>query len=488
MSNIQIVDLTYRYDGAEEDIFKNVSLNLDTNWKLGLIGRNGKGKTTLLKLLLNKYEYIGKILSNIQFEYFPFDVKNKNRLTIDIIEDIVLDFEEWKIIKELNLLNTDINILYKPFNTLSGGEQVKVLLATLFIKDNSFLLIDEPTNHLDNESRKNIEQYLKNKRGFILVSHDRELIDNTVDHILSINNNNIELIKGNYTTWKENKDRQDMFEIKENDKLKQQIGRLETATKNTASWSDKIEKSKFGDGHVDKGYIGHQAAKMMKRSKAIIKRQEKAIEDKSKLLKNIDRSDLLTIKPLKYKKDNLIIADKLEVKYGKKIICNNVCFSVNVGDRLAIIGSNGSGKSSILKLLIDENIEYNGILKKGTDIKISYIPQNTDCLFGTISEISKQYKIDESIFKAMLSKLGLNQLEFNKDISNLSEGQKKKVLVAKSITESADLYIWDEPLNYVDILSRIQIEESILKYKPTMIFVEHDKTFIKNISTKILEL
>lgn len=146
------------------------------------------------------------------------------------------------------------------------------------------------------------------------------------------------------------------------------------------------------------------------------------------------------------------------------------------------------GKSSLLKLIIGKKIEYRGELKISNDLKISYVEQNTENLKGNLKEFSRTNTVDESIFKAMLSKMGFSNSDFEKYIEEMSEGQKKKVLIAKSISENANIYIWDEPLNYIDILTRLQIEEAILKYKPTMIFIEHDETFIKNVAKKVIKL
>ena len=133
-------------------------------------------------------------------------------------------------------------------------------------------------------------------------------------------------------------------------------------------------------------------------------------------------------------------------------------------------------------------IQYNGELKIANDLKISYVSQSTENLKGNLKDFAQQNKIDESIFKAMLSKMGFSKLDFDTDIEEMSEGQKKKVLIAKSISEQANIYIWDEPLNYIDILTRIQIEEVILKYNPTFIFVEHDEIFAQKVATKTIKL
>ena len=492
MSLISINNLTFGYDGSYNNIFENVSFNIDTDWKLGLIGRNGKGKTTFLNLLQNKYEYKGTILKNVDVDYFPFEVKDKEKLAIEIVNDIVPNVQDWEIIKELNLLNTDAEILYRKFNLLSGGEQVKILLISLFLKGNNFLLIDEPTNHLDIETRNNLINYLERKKGFIVVSHDRNFLDKIVDHIISINNTNIEIQKGNFSSWKANKDKQDNFEMVQNEKLSKDINRLEVASRNTAKWSNEVERSKYKTNNsektIDRGYLGHKSAKMMKKSKVMEQRIQKAIDEKTNLLKNIDRNDTLKIIPLTSNKTPLISVNKLQIKYNSELIFKPISFEVNNGDRIAIIGKNGAGKSSVLKLILSQNIQYDGEINIANNIKTSYVSQSTEYLKGSLKDFVYNNEIDESIFKAMLVKMGLSQSDFDTNIQDMSEGQKKKVLIAKSISEQANIYIWDEPLNYIDILTREQIEDAILKYKPTLIFVEHDETFIEKVATKIIKL
>lgn len=492
MSLISVNNLTFGYDGSYNNIFEEVSFNIDTDWKLGLIGRNGKGKTTFLKLLQGKYDYKGTISKNVDFDYFPFEVANKNRMAIEIVNEIAPNIEDWQIIKELNLLNADIEILYRNFSLLSGGEQVKILLISLFLKGNNFLLIDEPTNHLDVETRNNLVDYLENKKGFILVSHDRNFLDKVVNHIIAINNTNIEIRQGNFSSWKENKDKQDSFEAMQNERLQKDINRLEIASRNSAKWSNEAEKGKSkkynSETTIDKGYVGHKAAKVMKNSKVMEQRIQKAIGEKSNLLKNVDRNDKLKIVPLTSNKNPLVLINNLQIKYNEKTIFNPISFEINNGDRVAIVGKNGIGKSSILKLILGKEIQYSGQFKVANDLKISYVSQSTEDLKGNLKCFAKDNKIDESIFKAMLVKMGLSQSDFDTNIQDMSEGQKKKVLIAKSISEQANIYIWDEPLNYIDILTREQIEDAILNYNPTIIFVEHDERFIENVATKVINL
>lgn len=492
MSLISVTNLTFAYDGSYDNLFENVSFQIDTDWKLGFTGRNGRGKTTFLNLLLGKYEYSGTISAKVGFEYFPFHVENKEQNTIDVISGIYPDYLHWELMRELSLLKVSEDVLYRPFASLSNGEQTKVLLAALFLKENSFLLIDEPTNHLDMNARKLVSQYLRTKSGFILVSHDRSFLDRCVDHILSINKTDIEIQKGNFSDWWENKQRQDQFELGENEKLKKDIKRLSEASKRTSNWSHEVEKTKNGTRNsgskVDKGYIGHKAAKMMKRSKAMEHRQQAAIEEKSKLLKNIEGSESLKITQLAIHKNQLAELDRVAIYYGEKKVCTDVSFTIEQGERIALSGANGSGKSSILKLICGESIHYTGTFRKGSQLKISYVSQDTSHLQGNLSDYARSSGIDESLFKSILRKLDFSRVQFEKDMSAFSGGQKKKVLLAKSLCEKVHLHIWDEPLNFIDVISRMQIEELLLEHAPTILFVEHDSEFCKNVATRIIEL
>ena len=488
MSLIQVSNLTFAYDGSYENIFENASFQIDTNWRLGFTGRNGRGKTTFLNLLLGKYEYQGNISASVSFSYFPYHIADKTIFAIDVVEEIYPEYQYWQLAREMNALQLDEDVLYRPFETLSNGEQTKLMLAVLFLKENNFLLIDEPTNHLDIQGRDLVSRYLNSKKGFILVSHDRAFLDGCVDHILSINKANIEVCRGNFSTWYENKQRQDAFEQAENDKLKREIRRLEETSRQKADWSDRVEATKIGFGPCDRGYIGHKAEKMMTRSKAIERRQQAAIEEKSKLLKNIERSDSLKIFQTPFHTKRLVSLRDVAICYGQAPVCEGITFEIHQGDRIALQGANGSGKSSIIKLICGQDILYTGELRIGNGLQISYVSQDTSGLHGKLTDFARDSGIDESLFLALLAKLDVPKAQMEKDMSALSAGQKKKVLLARSLCQPMHLHIWDEPMNYIDVISRMQIEDLLLQFRPTILFVEHEKAFCENIATKVVHL
>ena len=521
---INVSNLTFAYEGSYDNIFEDTSFNIDTDWRLGFIGRNGRGKTTFLKLLMGEFEYKGEITSGVSFDYFPPAIKDMETPTINIIRQLIADFEKMEkqmdyfsrlsddesiekygellnhymaldgfiinelIIKELNKLQVGEDVLSRPFSTLSNGERTKCMLGALFLKKDNFLLIDEPTNHLDYKGRQIVGDYLKTKKSFILISHDRHFLDNTIDHVLSINRGSIEVQKGNYSSWRENMDISNTFEINENTKLKKDISRLNASAKRAADWSNKTESSKIGKHVGDRGFIGHRAAKMMKRSKTIEKRREDAAADKSQLLKNIETMEDLKLTFLAHHARVYVEAKDLSLFYGEKTVLENTSFSLRKGDRLAIKGANGSGKTSLIKLLLGEDITYSGHLFIAKGLIFSYVSQDTSKLSGNLKDYAISIEIDEVLLKSILQKMGFERPQFEKTMENFSDGQKKKTLIATSLCQQAHVYIWDEPLNFIDVISRSQIEKLILDYAPTMIFVEHDMAFNENVATEIVEL
>lgn len=438
MSMIRVEDLTFSYPSSPDFVFEYVSFQIDTDWKLGFVGRNGRGKTTFLNLLLGKYEYRGTIQSSVEFDYFPYPVPHGERLAAEVLEEICPQAQEWELLRELSYLEMDGDALWRPFHSRSNGEQTKLLLAALFLNEGHFLLIDEPTNHLDLAAREAVSAYLKRKRGYILVSHDRCFLDGCVDHILSINRTNIEVQSGNFSAWLSNFEQQQQSELAQNQRLQKDIKRLQQSSRRTSAWSDQVEA--------------------------------------------------LKISPLFYHTDLLALCSRAAPVYDGEAACRPVSFEIRQGDRIALAGKNGSGKTSLLKLLAGLPLTFCGTVKRGSGLIVSYVPQDTAHLRGTLSDFAREQDIEESLFKAILRKMDFERAQFEKRIEDFSAGQKKKVLLAGSLCQKAHLYLWDEPLNYIDLYSRMQIERLIQAYAPTIVFVKHDMAFQNAIATKTVHV
>lgn len=508
MAQISVNHLTFYYDGSFDNIFEDVSFSIDTNWKLGFVGRNGKGKTTFLNLLLGKYDYKGSIDTTTVFDYFPYPVTEPQMklAAADFMEELKLGCESWRVICELERLKESAEILYRPFGTLSPGERTKILLAVLFSGENDFLLIDEPTNHLDREARETVKKYLASKKGFILVSHDRDLLDACTDHCLVLNRGSIEVQSGNFSTWWENKKRKDKFVVAENEKHQREIKKLKQAAARTSEWADKSERSKIGfdsvkehDRCIDtRAYIGAKTKKMQSRVKQMEMRIGREIEEKEGLLQDLETPIDLKLVLLSHHKKTLVNLKDYCLKYADadKPVFHDLTFEINQGDRIALSGKNGCGKSTLIKMLLQKAdtvssrllIEEAGMCETASGLVISYVGQDATGLRGGVTEFCKEHDLDLSLFCTILRQLDFDRVQFSENMENYSEGQKKKVLLAASLMTPAHLYIWDEPLNFIDVFSRMQIEKLLLEYQPTILFVEHDVRFREKIATKTVEL
>ena len=518
MAELNVTNLTFTYEGSFDPVFEHVSFALDTDWKLGFVGRNGKGKTTFLRLLMGDYEYTGSIRSNIHFDYFPYPIREEEleHTADELMEMWKPDVESWRVLCELPALKLDAELLYRPLKTLSFGERTKVMLAVLFSGEGDFLLIDEPTNHLDREAREIVKQYLASKKGFILVSHDRDLLDACTDHILVLNRSTIEVQAGNFSSWWENKQKADAFALAENEKHKKEIDKLSAAADRASRWAEKNENSKIGFDPIrehernisTRPYIGAKTKKMQSRVKAVEQRINREIEEKEGLLQDIEKVDDLKLMPLAFHKERLIEARDLSLRYpdSEKPVFRDLRFELNRGERIFLRGANGCGKSSLIRVILsmagmsgmasDNNKPtgdastplIEGTLYVPAGMTISYINQDTSQLSGTLREYSEKQNLNYSLLLTLLRKLDMERLQFEKNIQEFSEGQKKKVLIAASLITPAHLYIWDEPLNYIDIFSRMQIEQLIETYKPTMLIVEHDVRFTEKLATRIVEM
>lgn len=507
MSKIVFENVSFSYSGSHDEIIKELNLEIDLSWKLGLVGRNGEGKTTLLKLLSGQFgkEYSGKIICESQVEYFPYFTQDSDKTMMEVIKNIIAPFIEWEeqmkifqenleeenqeryfqlldlymehggytieetIKKELFKIGMSEKCLRKTFLYLSEGEKTKALIVALLLKKDTFLLIDEPTNHLDIGGRISVGKYLGEKNGFLLVSHDAEFLNLCTDHILFISKNQITLQKGNFDVWKQNWEREKLNQEKRKDSLDIQKDKMDQQVNTLREWEKKAgEKSEV---------------RIARKAKQVERGRELVLAERSKIGTQIFQMDSLKMNCRKQKNELLLSAHNLKYEVGQEVILEESQFSIKAGERIFISGINGCGKTTLIKILLGE-INAQGTLYKRPGLKISYIPQITKDLFGTIYDFSEKYNFNPTIFVSILRQLGVGMQILKESMENFSEGERKKVYLAKSIIEESDLYIWDEPLNYLDIISRVQIEEMVKQYNPTMIFIEHDLSFSLKVATQ----
>lgn len=493
MGTIQIQNLSFKYPNMVQNLFDQVNLQIDESWKLGLIGRNGRGKTTLFKIIQGQLSYQGEIITNLNFTYFPQEIKDKKQSAQEVALQIagLEDYDLWQIQVEMAKLNLADEILLLPFQELSPGQQTKLQLAAMFTNQNDFQLLDEPTNHLDIQGRQTVEKYLQAKQGFIVISHDQQFLNKVIDHVISINRNDIKVYRGNFDTWQDNKTHQDEFELQEKKKLQKEIKKLKESAVKKENWSQQKEKDKYKkpgmeNAKLDKGFIGSRAARVMKRAKQIEQRADNDVAAKEELLKNIEVEEPLR---LNYQDDvhtkEILTVKDLQLNFDQKVLNKPLTFKMKKGEIVALVGVNGTGKSTFLKKLLQITAaQATGEYQFNKNLKVAYLSQDANELSGTISELAEEKDLSETDIFNNLRKLGFERELFHNRVETMSQGQKKKVALAITLLIPADFYIFDEPLNYLDVITRSQIIEVIKKYHPSMLLVEHDQTFIDEIADK----
>lgn len=494
MALITVTNLTFSYEGAVLPVFEDLNLQLDTNWKLGVVGRNGRGKTTLLGLLEGRLQGKGTISCPEPCRCVPQPVLDPTLPTGTVLEELSQGEESWRLRRELSLLGLEETVLERPFQSLSGGEQTRALLAALFLGQGNYLMLDEPTNHLDGPGRQMVARYLSRlKRGFLLVSHDRDFLDGCVDHILALNKTGPEIVRGDCSSWLREKQARDQGELARNQELRGEIRRLEQAVRRTGDWSERVERTKYGSKNSglrpDRGYVGHKAAKLMKRSKNLESRQKQAIEEKQGLLRDVERYDALKLVTAPGLRSRYLLqARDVSIALGGKPVLQSVNFEMGPGERVCLAGGNGGGKTSLLRLLLGEAEPCTGTIQQASGLEISYMPQNTGFLQGNLMEWAGAQGIEVPLMLGVLRKLDFPRELFSVDMACYSDGQKKKLLLAASLSRRAHLYVWDEPLNYIDLYARMQLEELIVREQPTLLFVEHDQAFCRAVATRTVNL
>lgn len=419
--------------------------------------------------------------------YFPQPLGDQTKLALYCLQETG-NFLEWELKRELKLFKISEDLLWQPFNTLSGGEQTKLMLCALFCQADHFFLLDEPTNHLDLAGRKELVAYLKQKKqGFIIASHDRTFLDQTIDHTLVIERSQVRLENGDLASYEMQKKRRDSHDIQQNAKTRHELKRLKQAALTKENWASQAERQKQNNSHADKGFIGRRAAKVMKRASALKSRAEEQIKQKETQLKNLEVSEPLSLNYRPTHKQVLVEAKDFTLAYEKQLF-SPLNFEVKAGEIVVLKGNNGSGKTSLFQALLKSSKStVSGELSLNTQ-NISVVRQDFSTDRGTLKEFAQKRELDYTLLLTLLKKLGFERHTFDVLLENMSLGQQKKVQLAASLATPAELYLWDEPLNYLDTYNQDQLLALLQETKPALLVIEHDQNFIDQIADTVVEL
>lgn len=437
--------------------------------KIGLVGVNGSGKTTLLNIICGKESYeAGNVFLDVNYSY------------INQLEEEV-HIEESKISKELKLPNE-----YTSF--LSGGEKVKARVAKALNNSSRIIIADEPTSNLDVKSIKYLEDKFNRFNGAILlVSHDRDFLDNICNKIIEIDESKVTMFNGNYSSYLKQKKELDNRESFEYNQYIKEKRRLEEAIVIKTSLKDGIKKTpkRFGNSEARLHKMGNQSAKKnMDNSIKAIKTRIEKLEEKDKPKENIvikidiaEGNEFYSNYPIEIKDIN--------ISFENKLILRNASFKLKKNKRVALIGENGCGKTTLLKAIIDNN---KGV-KIANRVKIGYFQQDLMILnedTTILDNILESSSEKETFIRIVLSRFLFRKNDVYKKVSVLSGGEKVRVALCKILLSDNNLLILDEPTNYLDIQSMEALEEALKNSNKTMIIVSHDRRFISNVCNEIL--
>ncbi|MGG5404106.1 Uncharacterized ABC transporter ATP-binding protein YheS [Clostridioides difficile] len=458
---------------ADKLILDIDKLEILENDKIGLVGSNGQGKTTLLKAILGEIE-IDEGYTYLTGSYSYISQSENN-------------IEACSHSKEKSLLNAPD----KFEEYLSGGEKVKLKIADALSNKKNIIIADEPTSNLDKKSIGVLEDMFKRHEGaLLLISHDRRFLDELCTTILELEDGKLKAYKGNYTDYLMQKDEEVKradFEYQEYVKEKK---RLEKALLYKKALSDGIRKTpkRMGNSEARLHKMGGQTNKKKLDSnvKAIKSRIDKLeVKNKPKVSKemNIKIQDGMEIIS-----KNLIEVKDMTLKLENKLLLDNVSFKIKRGKKIALLGDNGCGKSTLIKeILADKNDD----IKINDKVKVGYFDQNQSLLDeekSVLYNTKVNSSFDESFIRINLSLFGFKGDDVYKKVKVLSGGEKVKIALCKIILEDNNFLVFDEPTNYLDIKSMEALEKALINTDKTMLIVSHDRVFVSHICNYIIEI
>ena len=503
--------------------FKNVldgfDLEATTGERIALIGPNGCGKTTIFKIIAGEEKLdsgmvttrkgasiglLSQIPPKVSDDYTVRDLLLKDFQKLFEVERKMRECEQKlataspkdmdyllsaygklqdyfqnmggyeideKVSKICNGFKISDDMLDRAFNTLSGGEKVIFKLLSLIISNPDILLLDEPTNHLDIDTLEWFEQFLTNYKGTVIVSsHDRYFLDKVATKTIFIDKGKADVYHGNYTYYLQESERRALAEFEEYKNQQKQIEAMKNTVKKLKEWGTQGDNPRF-----------------FRRAACIEKRLEK--------MEMLDRPDTKKTLPLDFEvkgrsgKDVLVV-DDLGLMAGDKVLLDGAEMSVQYGEKVCLMGKNGTGKSTFIKALLDPTSDYvcQGEIKLGSQVSIGYIPQEIhfEDDNATILDVSrKSFTGSETQLRASLAKFLFYGENVFKRVGTLSGGEKVRLKLFELIQKKANLLILDEPTNHIDIDTKEMLEEALSEYAGTLLFISHDRYFINQLAERI---
>ena len=512
MIDISVSNLSKEFEVGKK-ILDGLTFQVDQGERVGLLGKNGAGKTTLFNILTGQLDYDegevhiapGKgvgLISQIPVyppEYTVEDVLDTafdklhameaeltelaGRMAAGESDPALLkrydsltaafeagggydtDTERNKVCSGLDISR---DMRAQLFSSLSGGEKTRVNLGRLILEDTDILLLDEPTNHLDLRATEWLEEYLDRYKGTVLaISHDRWFLDRVVKRVIEIHDGRAEFYSGNYSFYVEEKERRYQEQLKQYEKEQAKIGQLEQAAQRLRVWA----------------YSGND--KIFKRAQSMEKRIERLrTTDKPTRERKLE----MGFGEWAFRGDEVLTAKDLKKSFDGRVLFDHVDLEVVGGERIALLGDNGTGKSTLLKILLGEEPPDGGKIRFGPTVKIGYLPQIVHFDHperNLVDTLIYAQDCSTQTARNRLAAFNFRGEDVFKPVSALSGGEQSRLRLCMLMDEKINLLILDEPTNHLDVASREWIEEAVESYEGNLLFVSHDRYFINRFATRI---
>ncbi|GAB6179696.1 ABC-F family ATP-binding cassette domain-containing protein [Desulfotomaculum defluvii] len=495
--SLSFYGLSKSYNG--KTIFENISGKINSQDKIGLVGVNGSGKTTLARILAG-YEVcdmgnIRRSSSNARVLYIEQHPIFKPMVSVyDEIDGLASTFRQdhmgdraTVVKRALNRVGLDEEKWRQRAVSLSGGEKTKLALCKALVSDFDFLILDEPTNHIDMKSYLWLEEFVRNlSKPMLIISHDRFFLDRAVGSIWELGDGELRAYEGNYSAYRTQQEIERTSMVREYEKQQAKIQHLKQMIHERENW--------YKSAHQAAGQNDFYRAKAKKHA-SVLKAKERELE---RIEKNKVDKPRNTVSPAFEVINKSIIGKKfppflvqgknLGKAYGTKVIFENISFNIGRKDKIALIGQNGVGKTTLLKIICGLDQDFSGGVKINPSLKIGYFAQELDNLSNQSTILEEVLSVGSTIEEArlLLACLLFRGEDVYKKIENLSMGEKGRVAFAKLILSGATLLVLDEPTNYMDIASKEKIEEVLGEFAGAVIFVSHDRYFIQRIANRIV--